>query len=204
MRGPNSQGSNRDDTTAATANHDRPGGAGSFDRPRVWYWLGCEATVLLLHVLWRLSSGSVAADPLPATTRAVWDLLPALLGALLVLPLVIVDVLRLSNRFVGPIWNLRNALKRTELGDPVPPVPRRPADFWPDLLERVNRLLSQRQDQCDSAARGAASRTVPCPVRWPMAIVTNDRAAEDGGHDRPVVGARISDGRPCCARRCPE
>lgn len=122
----------------------------------VWYWLGCEATVLLLHVLWRLSSGS-AADPLPATTRALWELLPALLGALLVLPVVIVDVLRLSNRFVGPVWNLRNALKRTELGDAVPPVPRRPADFWPDLLERVNRLLSQRQDRCDSAACGAAA-----------------------------------------------
>jgi hypothetical protein len=120
----------------------------------VWYWVGCEATVLLLHVVWQLGNGP-ERDPVRIATREVCHLLPALLGTLLVQPLVITDVLRLSNRFVGPIGNLRNALKRSELGDAVAPLQRRPADFWPDLLDRVNRLL-QRPGACGVAEPGAA------------------------------------------------
>ena len=110
----------------------------------ILYWITCQLTTALLYGIW--CQGLEPTDePARSVGSAVLSLLPALLGSLLVLPLVLADVLRLSQRFVAPVWNLRNALKRLELGDAVSPLELRRGDYWHDLLGRFNQLLPRLQ-----------------------------------------------------------
>ncbi|MDG2383614.1 MAG: hypothetical protein P8N76_18220 [Pirellulaceae bacterium] len=61
-------------------------------------------------------------------------------GSLIVLPIAIVDMIRISNRFVGPVHSLRNQMKRLLLGDRVERLQLREKDFWHDLIRQFNRL----------------------------------------------------------------
>ncbi len=104
------------------------------------YWFACQAAMVIGLLGWSVGTAQPGVPALSVAER-LRPLVPALIGSQLLLPLVLADFLRLSNRFVGPIWNLRNAMKCVELGDEVSPLQLRRADFWPDLLERFNRLL---------------------------------------------------------------
>ena len=52
-------------------------------------------------------------------------------GALALLPLVVVDVLRLSNRFVGPLLRLRRSLRQLARGEYVEPIATGPVRIIP-------------------------------------------------------------------------
>lgn len=146
------------------------------------YWLVCQASVFFGYAAWQiltLPSDESVVGVLPQ----IAELLPALLGSLLLIPLVIADLLRLSNRFVGPIWNLRNAMKRLELGDPVPPLELRRRDFWPDLLRRFNRLC----------VAGRASSSHGSPTMPAAYLSFTDPADWDGVRGLPVVGETFAE-----------
>jgi len=110
----------------------------------ILYWFVSQAAVLLGYTVWCLKT-SPGGEPTTAVVSRVAGLVPAMLGACLLLPLVIADILRVSNRFVGPIWNLRNAMKRVEMGDQIRPLQLRRKDYWHDLLRQFNRLLTRLQ-----------------------------------------------------------
>ena len=101
------------------------------------YWLSCLGSVIISSLCWSIWTDGTAADGWTVIGR----LLPGMIGSLMFLPLVLADALRFSNRFVGPIFNLRNALKRIQLGDDVPPLQPRRGDFWGDLTWRFNQLI---------------------------------------------------------------
>lgn len=62
----------------------------------------------------------------------------------LVMPLVVFDVLRLSNLFAGPIYRLRQHLSQlTENLDDCPPLKFRKDDYWQDLVKPINGLQSE-------------------------------------------------------------
>ena len=67
----------------------------------------------------------------------VWPCLPSLL---LILPLVIFDVVRLSNRFAGPIYRLRVHLNNLQQSTDVSPLHFRDDDYWQQLAEPINAL----------------------------------------------------------------
>ncbi len=71
------------------------------------------------------------------------SVVPAAFGALLVAPLAISDIIRQSNRFVGPVHRLRNSMKRVHSGDSVTPESVREEDHWADVIEQFNQLLLQ-------------------------------------------------------------
>ena len=76
---------------------------------------------------------------------------PAAAASLLILPLVVMDLLRLSNRFAGPARRLRNALCELGEGKEVRPLLFRDNDFWQETAAEFNRVndrikqLSARQ-----------------------------------------------------------
>ncbi len=108
----------------------------------VLYWFLCLGSVVLYawcSMVWMEPEG---AEPI---WRRLSRLMPALLGSLSVLPLAIADVIRASNRFVGPIHHLRNAFKRLVIGDAVRPMELRSSDHWNDLVLRFNQLLPRLQ-----------------------------------------------------------
>ena len=113
------------------------------------YWVICLAATLLADLCWRAWTAPAAAS----FTDSLRSLAPGLIGSFFLLPLVIADLLRMSNRFVAPIHNLRNALKRLELGDRPDRLATRKGDFWIDVTTRFNRLLEvQTEVNADQTA----------------------------------------------------
>ncbi|MDX1946843.1 MAG: hypothetical protein SFU86_15685 [Pirellulaceae bacterium] len=113
------------------------------------YWLFCLLSITLLLVCWTVASG-----PPRRSAEVAHELYlryaPALVASLLVLPLVMIDVVRLSNRFVGPIVRLRGALRRMGAGEQVAPIKFRDGDFWHELADSFN-LAARRLPEPQAA-----------------------------------------------------
>ena len=59
------------------------------------------------------------------------------------LPAFVLDTIRLSNRFAGPICRLRNALKNAAEGQPHQPLKFRGTDFWQGLADDYNAMMER-------------------------------------------------------------
>ncbi len=73
----------------------------------------------------------------------VEQVLPCLPTLVLLLPLVIFDIVRLSNRFAGPIFRLRHHLTELSQNSQISPLNFRDEDYWQQLAEPIN-LLQQK------------------------------------------------------------
>jgi hypothetical protein len=62
---------------------------------------------------------------------------------LCLLPYFMLDTYKLTNRFAGPIYRLRNAIRAIVRGEKVPPVKFRKGDFWHDLADDFNAMLEK-------------------------------------------------------------
>ena len=80
----------------------------------------------------------------------VWPWLPS---AVLCLPLVVFDIIRVSNLFVGPIYRLRSHLSELHLNPDCPPLKFRDDDYWHDLTEPIHRLQSELLARKSEVAR---------------------------------------------------
>ncbi len=114
------------------------------------YWVYCLLAVLTFVTLW------TAFQQKPESSSqlfgTVWaNLAPALLAAFLLLPLVLVDLVRFSNRFAGPALRLRRALQDLAAGDRVEPIQFRHNDFWQEFADSFNTLLAERCGESSSA-----------------------------------------------------
>jgi len=69
--------------------------------------------------------------------------LPVLILLVVTAPLFAWDVLKLSHRFVGPIYQLHKAIKGLAAGENIQPVRLRPNDFWKQVIGDFN-VLAER------------------------------------------------------------
>ncbi|MCA9193063.1 MAG: hypothetical protein KDB03_14915 [Planctomycetales bacterium] len=72
--------------------------------------------------------------------EAFWPWLPTVL---LVLPLVMFDIIRLSNSFVGPIYRLRRHLDKLIENPTSPALSFRHGDYWQDIALPINLLQGE-------------------------------------------------------------
>jgi hypothetical protein len=77
---------------------------------------------------------------------------PALVGAVLLMPLVLFDIVRLSNRFAGPLLRLRRSLRALAKGEEVAPLKFREGDFWQDFAKEFN-AVAERMNKLNEAAK---------------------------------------------------
>lgn len=113
----------------------------------VMYWLFCLLTITLMLVCWNVITGPPRRF-LPIATELYQRYAPAMVASLLVLPIVMVDVVRLSNRFVGPIKRLRDGMTALAEGEEVRPMKFRDHDFWASLADLFNSIaLRTRRPQ---------------------------------------------------------
>lgn len=70
---------------------------------------------------------------------------------MLILPIVVVDCLRQTNKFAGPIFRIRQVTKRIADGEPVEELRFRDGDFWDGFASDFNRMV-QRVASCDDVA----------------------------------------------------
>jgi len=102
------------------------------------YWFLCMLVMQLLVMGWLLVHG-----PDRTIVKLIRESLavsaPAIFGSVFLLPLVLYDLLRVSNRFVGPINSVRLTLRQLAEGErPARRVYLRGDDFWQELAHYTN------------------------------------------------------------------
>ena len=70
-----------------------------------------------------------------------WTQGPFLLVMVFLLPVFVVDTIKLSHRFAGPIFSLRRAIREIAQGKTPRKLKFRRRDFWHDLAEDYNAML---------------------------------------------------------------
>jgi len=105
----------------------------------VMYWAFCLTSVTLMLLCWRILTGP--ARMFYTHFDDMWfHFGPALVASCLLLPIVIIDIVRLSNRFAGPMVRLRKAMHAAAEGRPFHPVHFRGDDFWSEIAEDFNKM----------------------------------------------------------------
>lgn len=124
------------------------------------YWVGCTGAIALLLLCWHTLTG-----PARIAYSQLDDLWfhygPVLVASLLTLPLVLIDLLRVSNRFTGPLLRVRRSMRQLARGEHVAPITLRDGDFWHDFAEEFNALVAKvnrtpNQRRSDSTPQGSS------------------------------------------------
>jgi hypothetical protein len=118
------------------------------------YWMFCLFSISVMLICWNVYTG-------PA--RGFLDLInelshrygPVLIASLILLPIAMMDVMRLSNRFVGPVMRLRAALEDLAANKPVKPLNFRDDDFWRELASSVNEIAARLESEGTSPRQAA-------------------------------------------------
>jgi hypothetical protein len=130
---------------------------GALLRQTVLHWfLVLASTLFLVFILQMLTGGPFRSWSYHV--GQVWSrYAPLIIALVAVIPPVIYDSLRLSHRFVGPIYRLRTAMHALAAGGPAEPVHFRKDDFWKDLADDYNLVLkripsdSREEDSADDS-----------------------------------------------------
>lgn len=119
-------------------------------------------TVFLVagFTLWQLYAGR--SQPAELQARDFWaGFAPALLATLCAVPLVVVDCLRVTNRFAGPLYRMRVSMRKLARGEPVQPILFRQHDFWHEIAEEFNAAVARIERDKLAAAKGEPTAIVP-------------------------------------------
>jgi len=110
----------------------------------ILYWFVCLIAISLMLLCWRIVTGP--ARMFYTHFDDMWFFYgPAAVASLLLVPLVIVDVVRLSNRFTGPLLRLRRSMRALARGEEVEPIRFRDGDFWHEFAEEFNAVAARCQ-----------------------------------------------------------
>ncbi len=121
----------------------------------ILYWFICLITVSLMLLVWSVVR---TPRPLPMHLEQLWfHFGPALIAALVLLPMVITDIIRVSNRFAGPLVRLRRSMRALARGEPVEPIRFREGDFWQSFAEEFNAVVARVQELESQLERRAGS-----------------------------------------------
>lgn len=172
----------------------------------VSYWAVSVMVQLLIVSLFVLVT-SYANDWNTSGARLWWHVQLSLVAALAILPMILVDVLKLSHRWVGPIFRLRATLQALNRGEPAPPIRFREKDYWQELADEINVLseelnryrVNSRRDEGSGAPRDLTAHDDSCglqQVTEPVAPapITVSMDTGTGSDVKPVVP--ISPGWP--------
>jgi hypothetical protein len=117
----------------------------------ILYWIVCLATITLMLLCWRIITGP--ARMFYTHFDDMWfHFGPALIASFILLPLVVVDIIRVSNRFAGPLIRLRRSMRALARGEHVEPIYFREGDFWRDFADEFNAVAARLQATAPSNA----------------------------------------------------
>ena len=110
------------------------------------YWAVCLMSQLLMVFFFAIVTSS-ADDFLANGPQLWWHLQLSVVASTVLLPVILLDLLKLSHHWVGPISRLRTTLKALSRGEPVSPIRFRDKDFWQDLAGDVNVVAAELKRQ---------------------------------------------------------
>ena len=110
----------------------------------VMYWCAYMVAIAAFVLIWRIVTGP--ARIFYTHFEDMWfHFGPAVIASFLLLPFLLWDTLKLSNRFVGPLTRLRKHFRMGACGEEVPPIHFREGDFWHDVSEEFNAMIAELQ-----------------------------------------------------------
>lgn len=105
----------------------------------VAYWCFYVLVIIELLMCWDIALGPDGAFFSQFRMDQIWQQHDTvLIASLLVLPVVLYDVLRVSNRFVGPIYRMRRTLRSLAAGEYVGKLQFRKGDYRLELADEIN------------------------------------------------------------------
>ena len=117
------------------------------------YWVFCMISVGFIRAI---VSAALRATHVEV---GVWSLpfLPEVLASLFFVPIVVHDILKTSNRFVGPVFRLRRCMNELAQGNEVAPLHFRDGDLWQDVANDFNGVLArlERAEQASVQSSGS-------------------------------------------------
>jgi hypothetical protein len=121
---------------------------GAIIRRVVIYWFCC-----VLFVVTPLCIGNALRRPdllLYEQFSSLWNQYWAVLaGMACMLPFFLLDALKLSNRFAGPLFRLRRHMRLLAENQPVEPLRFRDGDFCQEMASDFNRILEWHKNAAD-------------------------------------------------------
>ena len=131
----------------------------------VTYWLLGLLAISQILLCWNIISG----PPRPFFDMFRFDILWAehgevVVASLIMLPIFLIDTIVVTNRFAGPLYRLRGAIRSLASGERVEPLKFRDKDFWRGLADEFNLLAVhveqlKRQVALAAAAQKAAAKS---------------------------------------------
>jgi hypothetical protein len=106
----------------------------------VVYWATCLLTTFVFLFSWSYLRGNSQFDW--ETANRLWIRYGAVaIASALLLPFIVWDVIKLTNRFAGPMFRLRREMKKLAAGEAVNPLFFRHGDYWQEMADDFNRLV---------------------------------------------------------------
>ena len=155
---------------------NRPIQGALISRVALYWLLGMFIQALLIMLL---SVGTGSSDELGQRTMQFWwHMKLILVSSLLTLPLLVLDIIKLSHRWVGPIYRLRSGLQALAMGEPVKPI-----TYYidPATPEKWRKYVKLGVEDWKPAFEAADTRRPRPGVRRPVS------ASESHPPDRPDV-----------------
>jgi hypothetical protein len=107
----------------------------------VVYWFLNLLTVSLLLICWQIIDGPAVPLGERFDLGHLWhEHASVLLALLMTLPIILLDSVILSHRFVGPFFRIRSAIRTLKSGATIEPLRFRDKDFWQDVARDLNDL----------------------------------------------------------------
>lgn len=108
------------------------------------YWAIYVFAIAVLTLGWEVLTNPPA--PFLVHARNVWyDCMPIFAASCVLLPFLATDIVRLSNRFCGPLVRVRDGLRGLARGEEVAHVQFRKHDFWKDLGDEFNAVVIKQR-----------------------------------------------------------
>jgi hypothetical protein len=108
----------------------------------LFYWVFCLLTITVMMMAWRMVTMPVLETA--GQVGSLWaDYAPVAVASLLMLPIIVMDTVRLSNRFAGPMLRFRRKLRELAEGESIEPLKFRDADYWSEMADDFNKVAAK-------------------------------------------------------------
>ena len=108
----------------------------------LFYWVFCLLTIVVMMICWRMVTMPVLESGLQM--GSLWaEYAPVAVASFFMLPIIVMDTIRLSNRFAGPMVRFRKQLHELAEGETITPLKFRDADYWSEMADDFNKVAAK-------------------------------------------------------------
>lgn len=127
---------------------------------RTALYCGCSAVYFITILIFTESVSYPNQTLIQSVLHCLNEMVYWAPGLLLMSPLVLWDLLTVTNRFAGPVFRLQREMQRLIDGEPTTPLTFREGDYWTEMAVAFNQIRDEMlEHRGDPPAAGAESDT---------------------------------------------